>query len=115
MSEMSAGHRPGLEVRTVTPGRDETPDEALRERVARAITESHTDTWDLPEWDDLLPFERADNLRDAAIALALVLSPKRDEQLRQEGRDEERVRIANRARRDRAEHWVANLIEEDGS
>ncbi len=73
-------------------GRDETPDEALRASVARALY-GQRHAFQHPHTP---PSVVADILADAV--LAVVLSPERDEQLRQEGRDEERARIAGQVR-----------------
>jgi len=75
----------------VSAGRDETPDEALRVSVLREDLEHILD------WHNKRPCgvgqEDYDLRLFKRLAEAVVLSPERAEQLRQEGRDEERAKV----------------------
>lgn len=50
------------------------PDEAVVERVAAVLAESH---WERPVWHEMEPHDRADYLRDARAALRLLASEGR--------------------------------------
>jgi len=56
-------------------GRDETPDEALRDNVARVLYQGEGFSEDVTEWSDLADHHRRFYLDLADAVLAVVFSP----------------------------------------